>query len=307
MMVTVLAERLGPFLGAMVASLPLYTGPTYLMLALEHDVPYLLAATVGSIAICGATPVFALAYCVLARSWGMWTSLAGSLAAWAVCAGLVQSNQWSLVEALLFVTPIYIVSVALARGYTRGIAVRRAERRWIDLPVRALMVAVAAGGVITISKYVPPQLTGVLSVLPVIMSSLIVILHPRIGGPAAAALFAHTLGGLVGMVLGFVLINVTMESLGAPIALTAGLAVTLVWNLLLIAVRRFTHPPAVAVVEPAPRLATRRTEHRAPSPRLPAGTTGHAPLPPVRPATAPRSSYPVATPRPIPPQRPRVR
>ena len=40
--VTLLAEKLGPFLGGMVASLPLYTGPTYLLLALEHDVPYLV-------------------------------------------------------------------------------------------------------------------------------------------------------------------------------------------------------------------------------------------------------------------------
>lgn len=303
MLVTVLAERLGPFLGAMVASLPLYTGPTYLMLALEHDVPYLLAATVGSIAICGATPVFALAYCVLSRSWGMWVSLFGSLAAWTACAVIVQSNQWSLVEALLFVTPIYIVSVALARGYTRGIAMRRAERRWTDLPTRALMVASAAGATIAISKFVPPQLTGVLSVLPVIMSSLIVILHPRIGGPAAAALFAHTLGGLVGMVLAFVLINLTIERVGPAVALSGGLAVTLIWNLLLIAVRRFTHPPADAS---AAQHQPRRKGPQAPLPRRPAGTMGHALPPPLGPGPAARPRPPAGA-RPLPPQRSKVR
>lgn len=302
MLVTVLAERLGPFLGAMVASLPLYTGPTYLMLALEHDASYLLAATVGSIAICGATPVFALAYCVMARSWGVWMSLIGALGAWLICAIIVQLNQWSLVEALLFVTPIYIVSVALARGYTRGIAVQRAERRWTDLPTRALMVAGAAGATIAISKFVPPQLTGVLSVLPVIMSSLIVILHPRIGGPATSALFAHTLGGLVGMVLAFVLINLTIESVGTWIALSAGLAVTLVWNLLLIAVRRFTQRAVVATVLTPAATAT-RTERQAPLPRRPAGTTAHAPPPPTGPRAATGRYPPPVGLRQAPPQR----
>jgi len=242
--VTLLAEKLGPFLGAMVASLPLYTGPTYVLLALDHDVPYLVQATVGSIAICGATPVFALAYCIMAVRFGTWGSLAGALAAWTGCALIVQSTQWTVVEALLFVTPIYIASVALARGFTRGVALKRAERKWTDLPLRAVMVAACSGSVILISKHVPPQLTGVLSVFPIIMTSLAVILHPRIGGPATSALFAHTLGGLVGMVLAFILIYFTIERIGAAAALSAGLAVTIAWNLMLIAMRSFTRPAA---------------------------------------------------------------
>lgn len=274
MLVTVLAERLGPFLGAMVASLPLFTGPTYLLLALEHDVPYLARATIGSIAICGATPVFALAYCVMARSWGPTVSVLGALAAWTGCALIVQSNQWTLIEALLFVTPIYIVSVALARGFTRGISIKRAERRWIDLPLRAILVAAGAGAVITISKYVPPQLTGVLSVFPIIMTSLAIILQPRIGGPATAALFAHTLGGLVGMVIAFVVVNLTIYEFGAALSLSLGLGVTFIWNILLVVGRRITRPAVPATRPPPPPPSwppppAQRAAHVPPPPRLP--------------------------------------
>lgn len=271
--VAVLAERLGPFMGAMVASLPLYTGPVYVLLALEHDTTYLAAASIGSLAICGATPVFALAYCLMARTHGAITSIATALAAWAACAVIVQTNQWSMIEALLFVTPIYIASVVLARGFTRGIAVRRAARSWLDLPLRAVLVALVAGCVITISQYVPPQLTGVLSVFPIIMSSLAVVLHGRIGGPATAALFAHTLGGLVGMVLAFVVVHLTIERLGAAVSLAAGLAVTIAWNLTLVLVQRLTRGPAKTPVAPPPPRApsppppARRAPHGSPSPR----------------------------------------
>jgi hypothetical protein len=266
-LVTLLAERLGPFLGAMVASLPLYTGPIYVMLALEHDAAYLAAATIGSIAICGATPVYLLAYCVLARTRGLLASLAGALGAWAGCAALVQANQWTLIEAVVFVVPIYAVSVALARSFTRGVAVSRTERRWTDLPLRALVVAVAAGLVIWLSSQVPPQLTGVLSVIPVLISSLVVILHPRIGGPATAALFAHTLGGLVGMVLGFVLINLTLAVIGVWAALAAGLAVTVAWNLLLILTSRLRGGATCRSQAPQRRRAG--AAHGPPPPRRP--------------------------------------
>lgn len=247
-LVALLAERLGPFLGAMVASLPLYTGPIYLMLALEHDVDYLVASTLGSLAICGATPVYALAYCVVARRHGTLVSLSAALSAWVLCAAIVQEIRWSLIEALLFVAPIYAVSVPLARGFTRGIAIRPAKRGRFDLLLRAVMCGGLAGVVITVSRFLPPQATGVLSVVPILMTSLVLVLQPRIGGPATAALMAHTLGGLVGMVLAFALVHLALQSWGVWLSLAAGLAVTVAWNLCLIAVKRHTSPPSAPSV-----------------------------------------------------------
>lgn len=280
MLVTTLAERLGPFLGAMVASLPLYTGPVYFMLALQHDADYIAAAAIGSLAICGATPVFCLAYCLVARRFGAPTCLGISLAAWAACALIVHANTWTLVEALLFVTPIYFASVTLARGFTRGIAMKKAERKWIDLPLRAGLVALTAGGIIWASARMPPQLTGIFSVLPVLMSSLMLILHPRIGGAATAALFAHTLGGLVGMVAAFTLIGVIIHRVGVPVALGLGLSVTLAWNLLLIAAKRLTSRPV-----PRPAAAMPSPPHLPPALPPRAGTAAHDLPPPRMPPT----------------------
>ncbi len=238
MLVAVLAERVGPFLGAMVASLPLYTGPVYFMLALEHDAEWITRSTLGSIAICGISPVFVLAYCVLALRHGMAISLGVAALVWCLGAVAVQSVDWSLGAALLFVAPIYAVAVGMARGFTRGIAVASAERRWTDLVLRAAMVAVLSGVTVWVSGHVPPLAAGVLSVAPILTTSLVLVLHPRIGGPATAALLAHTLAGLVGMVIAFALVHVTIDPLGVPMALTLGLVVTLAWNLMLIGISR---------------------------------------------------------------------
>ncbi len=260
--VAMIAERLGPFLGAMVASLPLYTGPVYLLLALEHEPAYLAAAAVASLAICGANPVFVVIYAMLSRTQGALVSVAGGLAAWAACAAIVQHRDWTVIEGLLFVAPVFAVSIALARNFTRGVALKRAERRWTDLLQRALFVALLTGVVIVASQHVTAQVTGILSVMPILTTSLILVMHPRVGGPATAALLAHTLGGLVGMVMAFALVCLTIEDWGTWPALATGLGITVGWNVMLIAARHLaqrqrprpqsnTRPPA-AMLAPRP-------------------------------------------------------
>ncbi|MDX2155426.1 MAG: hypothetical protein SFW09_02865 [Hyphomicrobiaceae bacterium] len=236
--IALVAERLGPFLGAMVASLPLNTGPIYVLLALEHDAAYFARMTVPSAAICGAIPVFVLVYAMLAPTQSALVSVLGAMIAWSALAAAVQARDWSLPEALLFVAPIYAVAMPLAQGFTRGVAIRTARRRTGDLFVRATLAAAFAGFVIVASKHVPPDVTGVLAVMPILMASLALVMHARVGGPATAALLANTLIGMVGMVLAFALIHLTIESIGIWAALALGLATTILWNLMLIAARR---------------------------------------------------------------------
>lgn len=228
------AEAIGPFLGGMIASLPIYTGPIYVLLGLEHDAAYMEQATIASVAICGATAVFILFYCALARRHGLLASLAGAYAGWLVCVAVILARPWSLPEALLFVAPIYATALPLARAFTRGIKPKAAPRRWYDLPMRAGLVAGLSGLVTSVSSYVPPQATGVLSVLPVILTSIVIVLHPRVGGAASAAVLAHTTGGLVGMILGFAVMHLSIGPRGVFPAMGFGLAVAVLWNLILI-------------------------------------------------------------------------
>ena len=281
-MVALVAERLGAFLGAMVASLPLYTGPVYLMLAFERDAAWFAEATLGSIAVCGIMPMFMLVYCALAMRRGVALSLGGAVLAWSLSASAVTLVRWSLLDALLFVAPIYVASVWLAQSFTRGIAPARAERRWGDLVLRAVLVATLSGFTIWISAHIPAQAAGVLSVAPILTTSLILVLHPRIGGQATAALLAHTLSGLVGMVLAFALVHVLVRDTSVLPALGAGLAVTLAWNLMLVAAnrlrRRRTSAATTASAVPAALPTPQPPSHRL----LPTPSQPPRPLPPPR-------------------------
>jgi hypothetical protein len=62
------AERAGAAIGALIATLPVAAGPSYVFLALDYDASFISQSAIGSIAAHAATAVFSLAYIVCWRS-----------------------------------------------------------------------------------------------------------------------------------------------------------------------------------------------------------------------------------------------
>jgi ABC-type spermidine/putrescine transport system permease subunit I len=100
------------------------------------------------------------------------------------------------------------------------------------------------------SPFVPAKLTGILSIMPTVTTGLIMVLHGRIGGLATAALLAHSVGGLIGMLLALTLVGVTIVAWGSALSLSLALATCVCWNLMLIAA---THGRALFNRSPARR------------------------------------------------------
>jgi hypothetical protein len=234
-----ISERAGPFFGAMVTSLPVYTGPVYLFLAIDHPPEFLAQVTVGSLGSCAVIPIFVLVYALMARTgWSALPSLLVAFSVWMAVAAGVQLNDWSLIEALLFALPIYAVAILIGRGFTHAIALTPTGRSWRDLLLRVLLVTCVVGAVNALSPFLPVKLTGILSIMPTVMMSLILVLHGRIGGPATAAMLTHSITGMVGMLLAVTLVGLTIVPWGPAASLSAGLATSLTWNLTLIAIRQ---------------------------------------------------------------------
>src|SRR5882757_858340 len=80
------AERVGPAIGALVATLPIAAGPAYFFVALDHDSAFISASAIGSIAAHSATAVFALVFVVLAQRLRTVLSVGSAVASWFVVA-----------------------------------------------------------------------------------------------------------------------------------------------------------------------------------------------------------------------------
>ena len=64
-----------------------------------------------------------------------------------------------------------------------------------------------------------------------VFTSLMLILHPRIGGPATAAVIANGLWGLIGFGIAIVVLHLGTRLLGSPAGLSLALATCVGWNL----------------------------------------------------------------------------
>lgn len=231
-------ERSGPFLGALVAALPTAAGAAYVILALEHSPAFVAESAVGSVASNAAVALFALAYAALAQRRGLGASLGGALAVWALAAAAIRAASWTLGGALALNLAIYALTIPASRRYRRPATLGgRARYGRYDLLARAATVGLVVTAVTAASSRIGALLTGVFALLPVAMSSFVVILQPRIGGPATASVLANAQAPLLGLGLAFAVVHLAVP-LGVWWALVLGLATSFGWSALLLAARR---------------------------------------------------------------------
>lgn len=234
---SIITERAGPVIGALVSTLPISAGPAYVFLSLDHDAAFIASGALASIGINAATGVFAIVYVILAQRHGILVSLGAALGIWTVLAVIITQWEFSLLTALAANVIVYLVAIPLGYRY-RDVKMPLILRRWFDVPLRAAMVATLIATVVIIGARVGPVLTGVVATVPIVLTSLILILQPRIGGPATAAVIAYTMWGLIGFGSAVVALHLTVERIGSPAALVLALAVAVGWNLAIWASRR---------------------------------------------------------------------
>jgi hypothetical protein len=234
------AERAGPVVGAMVATLPISAGPAYVFLSLDHGPAFIADSALASLVINAVTCIFALTYALLAQRRGRVLSILPALVVWFVLASIARSLPWTTVTAFAF--NIVVLASCLAVGNRlRHARMPLVVRRWYDIPLRAGMVAILVATVVGLSTRVGPTITGILAVFPIVLLSLMLILHPRIGGEATAAVLANSMLGLVGFSCSCLTARLAVVPLGTARGLSLALAVSIACNFAFWWIRR--HKP----------------------------------------------------------------
>jgi hypothetical protein len=246
---TFAAERAGPVVGAMISTVPISAGPAYVFLALEHDAQFIATGALGSFTVNAAIGVFALTYAALAQKKSLVFSMVPALAVWFACAAIIRSLAWTTWSALLLNVVVFAVCVPIANRF-RHAKMPLAIRRWYDIPLRASMVATLVALVVALSERFGPTQTGILAAFPIVLSCLMLILHPRLGGPATAAVLANTLLGLVGFGSFCLTLHLAAVPLGSFGGIFLAVVVNVACNLTFWAVRR--HKVVTASARPSP-------------------------------------------------------
>jgi hypothetical protein len=234
---TVTAERAGPLVGGLVATLPISAGPVYAFLALDHGAAFIAQATLGSLCTNVINVIFAVTYTLLAQKASLAISLGGAYLVWCALAYLLADAHWPLLQAIVVNVAVIGLSMWAVQSF-RHVRVVAVPPRWYDLVLRAAMVAALVGVVVTLSFTIGPTLSGSFAVFPIVLTSIMLILHRRIGGPATAAIMANTIVGFGGFALALVALHLSAVRLGAPLGLLFALGVSVCSNFAIYLVRK---------------------------------------------------------------------
>jgi hypothetical protein len=228
-----IAERSGPLIGSMIATLPVSAGPAYIFLALDHDAAFIAGSAAASVALNTATALLALTYAALAPRAPLAVALGAAYLVWFAGAWLVAAWHPSFAETVAVSAVVLPLAALAARRFARPVALPPAVARWWDVPVRALLCSTLVATVVTLSPALGPHLSGVAAVFPVTLSSLILILHPRLGGAAAGAVLGNCVVGIIGFGLGMAAVHLAAEPLGRGVAVALLFVVSAAWNAVL--------------------------------------------------------------------------
>jgi hypothetical protein len=128
------------------------------------------------------------------------------------------------------------ICYVVTRPYREAV-IPRVPLRLSDVVQRGLFAATVATLIFISSAWFGPAWTGVLAVFPVMFGSIIILLHPRLGGHASASVIASANIGMWGFTFGALMVMLTAVPLGSWRALGLGLLTSLAWNLTVYSLR----------------------------------------------------------------------
>jgi hypothetical protein len=227
---SVITERSGPVIGALVATLPISAGPSYVFLALDHDAAFIAEGALASLPVNAATIFLGLTYVVLAQRQSVLVSAGAAVAVWIGLASIIRLVHWTLAAGLIVNAITFAICVPLLQRY-RHVRMPLIIRRWYDIPLRASLVATLVATVVTLSGWVGPAVSGMIALFPIVFTSMMLILHPRIDGPPTAAVIANGAWGLMGFGIAIAVLHLAALRFGSVIGLSLALMICVSWNL----------------------------------------------------------------------------
>src|SRR6516225_4638492 len=148
---------------------------------------------------------------------------------WLAAVLMLSPVQWTAGSASALNLIVFTACIVIVQPFCL-VRIPPTTRPWYDFVLRAGLVALLVGVIVTLSFQIGPTGSGVLAVFPVIYTSIMLILHRRVGGPATAAVLANAVPALAGFGVALLTLHLAAVPLGSVLALIAALSVSVAWN-----------------------------------------------------------------------------
>jgi hypothetical protein len=241
--VSLIALRYGHRAAGWLVALPINTGTIVFILTLTEGAAFAATASLGALLGIVSLSVFSIGYARSALRYRWPVCLGVAAAGFVVCTLLL-----SQVPELVFID---LVGSVLAVLLVLAVVPKRDESllaapapRW-EIPLRMLTAALLVLVITTVAESLGPQLSGLLSPIPVFTITLVLFTHSR-QGPTPVFVFLRGLQyGLFSFAAFCAVVAVLLVPYGLTVAFIAGLASFLgVYGLVRAMLPRAPSPPA---------------------------------------------------------------
>ncbi len=238
LLATLAGRRWGPTVGGWLAGLPMTSGPSSFILALEQGPEFAARAALGTLFGLISLAVFSLAYGAVARRMGWWPGcLAAALGAFGVSTLVFRDAAPPLGFAFALVCAVLGTVGALMAGGEP----LRPPRRLLpgDLVIRMALAALLVLLLTSVAATLGPALAGSLSPIPVFGALLAVFAHRDQGGAAAVQLLRGMVLGSFGFATFMLVVSGLLDRMAvAPTYALASAGALGVHGLTLVVIRR---------------------------------------------------------------------
>jgi hypothetical protein len=205
---TWLSRRLGIKVGGWIVALPLISGPISIFFVLQHGPDFAAQAAIGTLAGSASTCLFCLVYGLSARrgSWPLSLSLA--LLTFIASTLVLKWLNLGVWPTLIVVVTVY----GLARYFMPKplAATVKTAPPWWDIPLRMVLAAAFILIITGLSSNLGPELSGLLSPIPLLITLLTVFAHHFQGSDGAIRTLRGTLTGTLAFALFFLMVTLTV-------------------------------------------------------------------------------------------------
>jgi hypothetical protein len=217
---SLIAQRYGHRTAGWLVALPVNTGSILLILVLTEGTTFAATAALGALLGIVSLSAFSIGYSRSALRWRWPVCLGIAIAAFvASTAILSQVPELLLVDLAGALLAIGLVLLAVPK---RESALPPPAPRW-EIPLRMLTAALLVVGITTAAAGLGPQLSGLLSPVPVFTITLVIFTHSR-QGPAPVFVFLVGLQyGLFSFAAFCAVVAALLVPFGVGVALGAGL------------------------------------------------------------------------------------
>ena len=227
-LVSLAGRRWGPAVSGLIVGLPLTSGPVSLFFALEQGTAFASEAAIGTLVGIAAFAPFCIAYTLVARRFSWLASALAALASFVLAIAVLGALDFALVQAFALAIT-FLGATFLLSSDPGGAPLNAKPPRW-DIPLR-MVVATSFVVILTgAAAVLGPQLSGLLSPIPVFSTTLAAFTHKTEGPGAATRQLKGTLLGLFSFAIYFFIVGGLLPQLGIAWTYTIAVAAALLTN-----------------------------------------------------------------------------